>query len=358
MGRRSGALQLFQRPGSNVWWCRFSVAGKQYRVSTGHVDRGEAEQAAAKLQAQTVLEVRPAPKRVPRVDGHDLTVLFGEFIAWETGLGKSKNYMLQQEVHFRAHIRQRFEKLYQFTGKAIERYAADRQQEKASSVTIYSEQVTISRFLKWCRSKGFISEVPTWERVRPVSDYEPPNLSPDDVKRILGELPDRRHHSKRMPVREFYVVVWSMALRKTECMTLRWRDVDLVSGTMTIRQSVDKGRRGRVLPLAKEAREVLADLAKKPHEADDRIFNVRDLKESLWQASQRCALGWVAPHHLRHARLSELASSTHDTAAVQYFAGHASLTTTDRYVRSSTTRAANVLKAVEQRDKLGPEVRD
>jgi site-specific recombinase XerD len=93
---------------------------------------------------------------------------------------------------------------------------------------------------------------------------------------------------------------------------------------------------------------VLQDLAQKPHALDDLIFPVSDLKESLWTASKRCGLGRVAPHHLRHARLSELASSTHDTAAVQYLAGHASLTTTDRYVRSSTTRAAAVLRAVEE----------
>jgi integrase/recombinase XerC len=249
-----------------------------------------------------------------------------------------------QTVHW-GHFLRRWKQLDDLTASAIERYKVDRL-AVAEAATVYKEMVTLHRFFRWCKRNGLVDHIPEFERPKPASDYKPPDLTPDDVRRLLATMPDSRTHHNRYPVREWYTVMWAQALRTGELRSLRWGDVDLKSNRITIRAARDKARVGRTIALAPEAAAVLAKLRPEHPLPTAPVFGDRDFRESIRKAAKAAKLPNVTPHHLRHARLSELASVSRDVAAVQFFAGHQSLTTTDRYVRSRTERTEELLRAV------------
>jgi integrase len=261
--------------------------------------------------------------------------------------------MTKQAMHFRAHFLPRWERLSDLTTQAIDAYPAARAREKTqrkkapTTVTIYKEMVTLSRFLRWCARQGYIDAVPPFERVRPVSDHKPVDLTREEMDRLLPELPTRHTHPKRKPVRERYTVQWAQGIRDGDVATLRWADVDLKRGLLTIRQSNDKARVGRVLELAKPARDVLDDLAKLRPLPSSLVFGRADYRNSLNAACTRAGVERITTHGFRHSRLSELGASTRDAAAIQFIAGHKHMATTDKYVRSRTTRTGAAYAAAD-----------
>lgn len=357
MGRRPGVPTIRLHPGRVVYTCRFTAHGVRYDdVSTGERDPERALEAALRLQAEALLRRAPQRrKRVRHADQESLAVLSALYLEHVEASGRASSYARKQQQHFHAHILPRWSRLSELTSTAIASYATERARETTqrkrapSTVSVYKELVTLSSFLRWCVRAGYLDAVPVIERPRPVSDYKPPDLSREDVERVLAELPTRRTHPKRYAARERYTVQWAQGMRDGEVASLRWSDVDLDGGTITIRQSADKARVGRVLALSAPARAVLAELAREPRLPSGLVFGRADLRVALDAACARAGVERITTHGFRHARLTELAGATHDTAAIQYLAGHRSLATTDRYVRSRTTRTAALLEAVDSK---------
>ena len=355
MGRRAGAPEVRLKPGRTIYTCRFTAHGARFDdVSTGERDHGRAVEAARKLQAEALLR-RPVARRqrVRHADQASLTVLSAAYLEQVEASGRAASYVTKQKMHFRAHFLPRWDRLSDLTTKTIDGYAAERAQETTqtnkppSTVTVYKEIVTLSRFLRWCARSGYLDAIPAFDRVRPVSSHKPPDLSRSEVLRVLAALPTRQTHPKRYAARERYTVQWAQGMRDGEIATLRWGDVDLDGGRVTIRQSNDKARQGRTVELAEAATAVLADLAKDRHPSTALVFGKADLRDTLSKACKAAKVDRFTTHGFRHARLTELASATHDTAAIQFAAGHKSLATTDRYVRSRTERTGRMFAAAD-----------
>jgi integrase/recombinase XerD len=353
MGRRAGAPAVYLPPGKTVYLCRFTCNGIRYRLSTGETDPRRAAEAARRLAAETELH---GHRRITRRVGHaaatSLDALSGEYLASVEASGRSPLYFKAQAKHFRAHFLPRWERLPDvLTPGAIDRYKVERANEKTnrkrkvSPVTIYKELVTLSMFLRWCKRHGYIAEVPEFERVRPVSDYDAPNLSEEQIAALLAELPRRERHPKRLPAYEYHAVQWTQGMRPGEIATLQWSDVDLARRRITIRQRNDKARAAgdRVIGMSELAHAILSAEAKRATRCIGLVFGRRTFRASIKLAAKRAGLPPVTPHHLRHARLTELAGLSQDVGALQMLAGHKHLSTTDRYVRSRTERTVDLL---------------
>lgn len=350
MGRRAGPPALRLRGG--VWYARFTAAGRRFDLSTDTADRVEAERRAAELHAERVLVAIPgSPPRTGRPVLGSLADLSVRFLEWTAAQGRDARYVEEQGYHFGAHFLPRWRFLRQVTAQAIAAYQVDRAAE-VSTVTLYKELVTLSRFLRWCRREGLLDDVPEFERPRQATDYQVPAIAPEDVRRFLAALPCRAEHPRRYPVREWATWAWAMALRATEASSIRWADVDLAAERVTVRAEIDKTGRAWVLPLTREALDVLRAEAARPHEPGDPVIavhghGVRRLGTTLANTAAALGLPRITAHHLRHFRISEWANSTRRLAAVQFLARHLSIATTARYVRSTTEAAAEALREMD-----------
>lgn len=325
MGRRPSAPRVWQdEEHGDVFQFSFTALGKRHRGSTGCRDRAAAEEEVGRLYAAALAGKRPprSARSLKRPSAQeDLIDLFAAFLVSLQGK-KSDSYVGKMKSHFWAHFAHRWRTVSEMVEPgALDAYATDRLAGKApaheikprrprpakgSSVTVHKELVTLRRFLAWARKMGYIAEVPHVEPVAQVSDYTPPDYTPDQARALLAALPDRHHHRTGHPVREFFTVQWAEASRPGEIESLRTRDVNLKLKQMTIRQSEDKARVGRAVGLSKEAHKVLADMLKEERLPDALLFGARDYRTQLEKAAKALELPRPTRHNLRHFRLTEL----------------------------------------------------
>lgn len=363
MGRRAGLPRVYlDDDHGQVYQYSFTAHGKRQRGSTGRRDHGQAVTEAQRLYAAALLGRKPEPNvtRHSRQAAHSLTRTFAEFIA-SLESKKSPSYVAKLESHYRAHFAHRWQSLDELLKPgAIDAYASDRlngrapaiehkkrrpRPVRASSVTVHKELVTLRRFLKWCRARNLISDLPAFDSVKPVSDFAQPQYTPDQARDLLAAVPDRHGHRRGYPAREFFTVQWAQAMRPGEVCSLRWLDVDFDLGHVHIRASEDKARVGRTIGLDVDARAVLEGLrAERSPLPSALIFGDCNYRRSLEAAAESLGLPRPTRHTLRHMRLTELGHLPKaPPASLQFLAGHKHMATTDRYVKSSTRATVDLL---------------
>lgn len=136
--------------------------------------------------------------------------------------------------------------------------------------------------------------------------------------------------------------------RRGEVESMRWRDLDLTSGTWSKPASSTKQKRDHVVPLSAPARQLLARiLAEGP--AGEFVFPGTGVTGHVvgvakpWRAICKAAgLPDLRPHDLRHCFASELASSGASLHLIGALLGHSDPATTSRYAHlfSDVQRAA------------------
>ena len=135
-------------------------------------------------------------------------------------------------------------------------------------------------------------------------------------------------------------------LRASEVRGLRWSDVDLKVGTLTIRRGITlgiettpKSHHQRLIPLARTLRATLERAVSERRgpwapvslTALGKPWGESGLNQAFQRAQERAGRsGWTF-HDLRHFFVTELFRNGAPAPAVQLLAGHADLTTTQRY---------------------------
>ena len=126
-------------------------------------------------------------------------------------------------------------------------------------------------------------------------------------------------------------------LRIGELRALRWEDVDLVAGRLTVRRSAFKNQgRKRTVELGLE---VLQALKKHRHlrgelvfcTSDGRMLTENECKHPMRRACRRAGLRVIGWHALRHTFASHLVMRGAPLKAVQELLGHADIRMTMRY---------------------------
>jgi integrase len=380
MGRKPGVptARLDDAHGA-VYQFDFTRKGKRYHGSTGHTDQRLAQDwlddhVAKIVLGRPVVRPREAFKIAPADSLQRHARDYFDYLDDQVARGKlSSSYTRKIKQHINLHFLDRWATVYEMIEPgAIDDWTKKRlssptlfhawedeqgiihkprsNKERPSSVTVYKELVSLRRFCVWLKGAGHIRHVPEFETVEPVSDYRAPDYTPDDVAAVLAAIPDRHAHKRKMPAREYFTVLWAQALRSdAECGTLRWCDVNLRHKEVTIRASVAKNGEERTIAMALETYAVLSEMWKEAQKhgrvlPTALIFGKHNFIGSLKRAATRLELPAITRHHLRHFRLTELGNSPGTAvAALQYFAGHRHLATTDKYVKSRTRATADML---------------
>ncbi len=124
-------------------------------------------------------------------------------------------------------------------------------------------------------------------------------------------------------------------LRRAEVVSLTPADLDLDNCLLTV---TGKGNKQRRVPFSTNVRTLLIDWLQIRGDGEDTLFwlKAQGLRMMMRRIKEDVGLDRFYPHQLRHTAATALVRNNADPFTVQRILGHASLTTTQRYVSQST----------------------
>lgn len=182
----------------------------------------------------------------------------------------------------------------------------------------------------------------------------PQVLDPDEAKALVEVPVDAPLGLRDRALLELF---YSSGLRLSELCNLRWRDLDLDDGLVTV---LGKGSRQRSVPVGSHARQALAEWrASTGAGAADPVFPGRNgaitpraVQLRLRKLAQQQGLfKRVHPHLLRHSFASHVLESSGDLRGVQELLGHADIATTQVYTHLDFQHLAGVYDGAHPRAK-------
>ena len=153
-------------------------------------------------------------------------------------------------------------------------------------------------------------------------------LEPDEEAKILAEADE--------PLRTMILVgIYTGVRLLSEGLTLRWADVDLTRGLLTVQAAYAKSGKKRTVPLNAPLRHALTLLRERS--AGEYVFAQRDgspyrsIRTTFQTAGRNAGVKGVSPHVLRHTFASRLVMAGVDLRTIQELGGWGSLEMVQRY---------------------------
>jgi integrase/recombinase XerD len=234
---------------------------------------------------------------------------------------------------------------------------------KATPYALYSQigiLAALRFFFSWLVKTGRLLSDPTAHLPHPRRPQHLPRaLKVRDVARLILSLPKTTLGLRDKALVE---LLYGTGMRRAEAARLRLEDIELEERTILIREG--KGKKDRVVPLGKKAKEVLLDYLGharvKLLRGDDAgaLFLGRRgeaLSES-WITHRVHKLGLraglkLAPHVLRHSCATHLLKGRADIRHIQRLLGHKSLQTTERYTKVEVSDLREVIQRCHPRER-------
>ena len=283
------------------------------------------------------------------------------FAAWaeeylESGMTKNKpSTRAAKRQIVRDHLLPAFGalRLDEITVERIERFQAKEQASGSSPKTINNRLTVLRRMLSTAKRWGRIATVPRvdWLRV-PAGRVD--FLTFDEAARLV-EAADPAWCAMML-------VALRTGLRRGELLALRWEDVDLPAGRLTVRRTAwestegpPKGNRTREVPLSPEARTALEGLDRRQGYVfgDGERLTVGESKWPLWRACDRAGLARRGWHVLRHTFASHLVMRGVPIRAVQELLGHQDIRQTMIYAHLAPAVFTDAVARLDSRDPIG-----
>ncbi|GAB3347003.1 tyrosine recombinase XerC [Lysobacter tyrosinilyticus] len=210
-------------------------------------------------------------------------------------------------------------------------------------------------FYAWLLKHGRIDANPAAAVRAPKAPRKLPQvLDPDEAKALVEVSTDAPLGLRDRALLELF---YSSGVRLSELCALRWRDLDLAEGLVTV---LGKGRKQRSVPLGSHARAALQEWHASNGAAPDApVFPGRNgpitpraIQLRVRQLAQQQGLfKRVHPHLLRHSFASHILESSGDLRGVQELLGHADIATTQIYTHLDYQHLAKVYDAAHPRAK-------
>jgi integrase len=339
MARRGDGIYLRGR----TWWLDFvhkgerhvarlgkgisrTVAGELARVRRGEVLKGEAGIGrkrkditfdAARDEFKKWAEANKRPRTV-RTYGQCLDALARSF----AGRRLSAISTFDVERHKRARL------------------------EAGVRVMVNRELAVLRALYNRCRDWG------KYEGDNPVVKVRQVKESAGRLRYLEGEEIDALVAAAGEPLRTLLLVGLYTGIRiHSEALTLRWADVDLRRGLLTVQSAYAKSGKTRTVPLN---RPVVAALRAIRERSGDRehVFARRDgsafksIRTAFLTACRRAGLAGVTPHVLRHTFASRLAMTGAHPRTIQELGGWSELAMVERYAHLSASHKAEAVERI------------
>jgi integrase len=222
------------------------------------------------------------------------------------------------------------------TTSEIEGFLGNRREE-VSPKTWNEELAIIKRFYVWLKDHDYLVKDPAARIERLQQNPKAIRIFTEDELQLIMKYATPTQ-------RPFYQMLLYTGLRDGELRNLEWQDVDLLAGTLNVRVKQDwkpKTGRGRMVPLAAEARALLATM---PHRGAY-VFSTRfekqwvaprqpwvDLLDRINEKTNVDLRGQVSLHTFRHTFATVCLMRGIDIKTVSDFLGHTSVRMTEKYL--------------------------
>jgi integrase len=360
-----------RRDKDGTWRYRIVVKlpnGKRTRISGTPTINTKLE--AEREERAHVHRVLNPPPAVQQVKEAPLFAEFGKQFL-DVCVTKDKPSTLRsKEMILRVHLTPAFgtKRLDEIKYGDIVDYSA-RKARKLQKKTVNNHLSLIHRVLAVACKRGLIVVVPEIEWLKaPQPDFD--FLTFEEAEKLVVAA----HEDWRCMI----LLALRTGLRQGELLALRWSDVDLVAGRVTVRRSVTKGRvldaasgelvavdvvtgpksgKAREVPLGAEILGALQALRSRTRsklvfpDAAGEMRTSNGSKHPLWRACERAGIRHIRWHCLRHTFASHLAMRGVPLKVVQELLGHATMDMTMRYAHLSPSVPQDAVRLLDGRGK-------
>ena len=226
----------------------------------------------------------------------------------------------------------------------------------AGNVTRHGYVRTLKVFLRWARKKGLTSTVATdGVRLRRLPRKHPRFLTQKEVDRIVTAVREEARTAHWLA--DLIPFACHTGLRRSELVNLTWNAVDLDRRTLTVENTETfetKSGADRTVPLSDTAVSILERLATDADEGyvwthSDGQIDPDYLSKAFKRYARKAGLDDVHLHHTRHTACSWLAQRGVPIDAIRQFAGHSTVTVTEKYMHlSDDVYARQITSALTQ----------
>ena len=214
-------------------------------------------------------------------------------------------------------------------------------------------------WFRWMLREGLVQHNPAKAVRAPKSPrHLPATLDADSINQLLNIPCDTPLAIRDKAIMELF---YSSGLRLSELAELRWEQLDLASGMVTV---TGKGNRSRMVPVGRVAADALLEWRKarmqfasfeEPHvfvSNRGKPISPRTIQARVKYWAKRQGIPQsIYPHLLRHSFASHMLESSSDLRGVQELLGHASISTTQIYTHLDFQHLAGVYDKAHPRAK-------
>ncbi len=247
----------------------------------------------------------------------------------------------------------------QVTQHHIRAFIAQRHRQGLGGKSLQRLLSAVRSFFRWLLREGHAEHNPAIPVRAPKSPrHLPATLDADSIGQLLDIPCDTPLAVRDKAIMELF---YSSGLRLSELATLRWEQLDLASGMVTV---TGKGNRSRMVPVGRVATAALLEWRKtrvkfasfeEPHVFVSQRGNpiaVRTIQSRIRYWAKRQGIPQnIYPHLLRHSFASHMLESSGDLRAVQELLGHADISTTQIYTHLDFQHLAKVYDKAHPRAK-------
>lgn len=168
-------------------------------------------------------------------------------------------------------------------------------------------------------------------------------LSFDEEEKLLAACTGRRTHLRLM-----LICLIDTGLRKGEMQSLRWDDIDLDAGLITVRPEINKVGRGRIVGISTRLKEALSLLMDERRADRVHVFEQGNFKRAFSSACKEAGIENLRIHDLRHTAVTRLVQAGMPIAETMRLAGHSTLTAAFRYMNANEQTARRGADAIDE----------
>jgi integrase len=308
------------------WYVEYSYGGKRVRRrAKGARTKSEAKAYVRGILAQ--IDRGEYLARKPR------EILFKVFAKYYMKWAKVNKRSWKRDRTFMAHFRPFFEgrMLHRMTPMLIEDYKRKRR-ENVTGATVNRELACLKHMFNMALNDGIVAENP----VRKVRFFREDGqreriLTPEEEGELLKHCNDY--------LKNAVLIALNTGMRRGEILALKWGQVDLARGVLTV-ENTKNGKR-RKIPVNSALRCVLGKL-RENGDSDEFVFpnrktgeSVKNVKKSFRRACEKAGIKGFRFHDLRHTFATRLVERGVDLATVSELLGHSTIVLTKRYSHPS-----------------------